>query len=456
MSLRTLIVAITLLVAGVYTASSAGGVTLRFSDWHLTEPHWEQSLKEALAIFQAKYPDIDIELDYVSYGEKETKYITEIEAGLGPDVFHLHAYSLRSFIEKGYLYDITSFIQKEKESWYGTGFLDPWYPQTLELMQKEGRYYALPGDFMAMVLIYNKNLFQEAGLDPNSPPRTWDQFLEYAKKLTRDRNGDGRIDTWGFGTIGAVSPGFELRFTPILFSYGGDYLTSDHKCSALNSLGAKEAFKFFVELFTVHKVIPPGVTAQNPGTVRQQMANEQVAILLGSGWTAPIVHSNNPDLNAFTVLEATPVPVKAGLNPSFRTTAWLSAWMINSKTKHAEEAWKLLRFITSKPMEEKWFRDARVLSARRDVSGGLEKQGISGYNELFYDKFARVIAEELAHAKFVPQLKEWPQIIDTVNAAVQEGFTGAKAPEKALEDAYNKINDLLSVYRTAGESCPAF
>ena len=218
----------------------------------------------------------------------------------------------------------------------------------------------------------------------------------------------------------------------------------------------KEAFKFFVELVTVHEVVPPGVTAQNPGTVREQMANEQIAMLLGSGWTPPIVDSNNPDLGAFEVLEAAPVPVKAGLEPEFTTTAWLSAWMVNRNTKHPEEAWKLVKFITSKEMEQKWFDDARVLSSRRDVSGGLEDLGVEGYDALLQDKFASVIAGELARAKFVPQLKEWPQIIEAINTAAQEGFTAAKSPEEALKDAYDHINEILSVYRAAGETCPEF
>ena len=433
----------------------AAAVTLLFGDWHLTEPHWEAALIEAFETFEAEHPNISIELDYVSYADKETKYTTEIEAGMGPDVFHLHGYSLKSFIEKGYLYDITPFIEAE-EGVYGGDFLTPWFPQTLELMHDEGTYYALPGDFMSMVLFYNKNLFEEAGLDPNKPPATWDEFVEYATALTRDRDGDGQIDTWGFGTIGAIDPGFELRVTPILFSHGGDYLTPDNKCSALNTPEAKEAFNFFVELVTVHEVVPPGVTAQNPGTVRQQMANEQIAMLLGSGWTPPIVDGNNPDLGAFEVLEAAPVPVKAGLEPEFSTTAWISAWMVNRNTEHPEEAWELVKFITSKEMEQKWFDDANVLSSRQDVSGGLEAQGVEGYDTLLGDKFARVIAAELAHAKFVPQLKEWPQIIEAVNTAAQEGVTGAKSPEQALEDAYNQINEILSVYRAAGETCPEF
>lgn len=264
---------------------------------------------------------------------------------------------------------------------------------------------------MSMVLFYNKNLYREAGLDPSAAPKTWDQFLSNAKKLTRDRSGDGKVDTWGFGTIGAIDPGFELRVTPILFSRGGAYLTEGDKCSALFTPEAKEAFRFFTSLVTEYGVVPPGVTAQNPGTVRQQMANEQIAMLIGSGWTPPIVDGNNPELNALEVLKAAPVPVKAGTTPKYSTTSWLSAWMINPHTDHPEQSWTLVKFITSKEMEQKWFDDARVLSARKDVSGE--------YKPLLNDKFAKVIASQLSKAKFVPQLKEWPQIIEAVNTAAQ-------------------------------------
>jgi len=443
MLLKKLFVVGILVLALAFAASGAPKVKIVFSDWHLTEPHWEKALKEAMAIFMARNPDIEVELDYVSYGEKEVKYITAIEAGVGPDVMHLHAYSLPMFMGKGYLYDITSLIAAE-----GPGFLDPWYPITLELMRKDGYYYAMPGDFMAMIFLYNTKLFKEAGLDPTKPPKTWDEFLDYAKKLTRDRDGDGRIDTWGNGTVGKIDPGFELRFTPLLLSNGADYLTPDYKYSSLNTPAAKEAFKFWIELYSVHKVIPPGVTDMSPGKVREQMAAEKVAMKLSSGWGPPIIDQINPALKAFEVLEAAPVPVKAGTAPKIRTTAWLSSWVVNRNTKHSAEAWRLVKFITSKEMEEKWFRDARVLSSRRDVS--------EQYKELLKDKFAKVIAAELSRAKFVPQIIEWPKIIEAVNIAVQEGYVEKKTPMKALEDAYNRINDILSIYRAPGETYPPF
>ena len=414
-------------------------ITLTFSDWHLTEPHWEASLKEAFETYGEAAPNVNLELDYVSYADKDTKYATEIDAGAGPDVIHLHAYSLRSFIERDFLQDLTSFIEQEG----GDQFLEPWYPQTLEMMQHEGAYYAIPADFMSMALFYNKNLFEEAGLDPDNPPATWDEFLEYAKALTRDRDGDGQVDTWGFGTIGAISPGFELRFTPILFSHGGNYLNEDYTCSALNTPEAKEAFTYFAELFTEHKVIPPGVTSQNPGTVREQMANEQIAMLLGSGWTAPIVDGINPDLNAFEALGVADIPVKAGTDPEFITTAWLSAWAVNPNSENPEAAWALVKFITDKPQEQQWFEDARVTSARVDVS--------EEYEPLTSDKFAQAIAGQLPKAQFVPQTRDWPQIIETINSAAQEAFTGDKTPEEALEGAHNQINEILG-----GEECPEF
>ncbi len=431
-------------------------VTLRLSDWHLTEPHWEKALKEMMVVFEKENSDIQVLLEPVAYAEKETRYTSEIQTGAGPDLIHLHGFSIRAFIEKGFVYDITPFVKQEGKTAWGGEFLDTWYPETVELMKYQDKYYALPSDYMSMVLFYNKSLFKEAGLDPNKPPKTWDEFLTYAKALTRDRNGDGKLDTWGFGTVGSVDPGFELRATPILLSHGATYLTPDNKCSALNSPEAKEAFKFYISLVTEHKVVPPGVTAQNPGNVRQQMASGQIAMKIGSGWTVPIFSDLNPKLNAAEILAAAPIPVKAGRNVQKPTTAWISAWMINRNTKHPQGAWKLLKFVTSKAADEKWFADARVLSARRDISGGLEDKGVQPFGPLLQDPFSRVIASELPRSQFVPQIKEWPEIIEIFNRAAQSGFSGAKTADQALKGAHDEINKILSVYRTSGETCPAY
>ncbi|MGD2127164.1 MAG: sugar ABC transporter substrate-binding protein [Desulfobacteraceae bacterium] len=402
-------------------------VSLRFSDWHLTEDVWNKSLNEGMNIFHKQYPNIKVRLEPVSYKEKETKYTVESAAGRAPDVFHVHAFSLPMFFSKGFAKDLTPFIEKEDP-----GFLEAWYPLPIDLMQYEGKVQAMPGDYMTMVLFYNTEMFKAAGLDPNAPPKTWDDFLEYAKKLTRDTDGDGKVDQWGFGTVGAKSPGFSLRFGPFLWSFGGDYLTPDMKRSALDSSEAREAFKFFVELYTKHKVVPPGLTAMNPQEVRTQLAQKKVAMIMGSGWTPPIVNKINPDLKAFEVLKAAPAPMKR----KQATAIWLSSWVMSPNTKHPDEAWELLKFVTSKEMELKWFVDNRVTSSRKDVSGVAP--------EILNDKFASVLASQLPYGKVEPQIKQWPEIMDTFTTSLQEAIVGMKTPEKALAEAHERINAILA------------
>jgi multiple sugar transport system substrate-binding protein len=420
----------------------AAPASLILSDWLLTEKHWEPSLLRAVARYKQEHLNVELQLDYVSYAEKDKKYAAQMAAGTGPDVVHLHAYALRSFIERGYLLDLTPFIQQEG----GESFLKTWYPQALELTRKGQSSYGIPADYMTMALFYNTELFKEAGLDPDRPPRTWGEFRDYAKKLTRDRDGDGTVDTWGFGTIGAIDPGFELRFSPILYSHGADYLNSDQTCSALNTRQARAAFRFFTGLALTDKVIPPGVTNQNAGSVRRQMASDQIAMKIGSGWSIPIMAAVNPKVRE--TVRVAPIPAAEGVKAEYTTAAWVSVWAVNKNTKYPEEAWELIKFLTARQQEQQWFDDARVTSSRQDVS--------TSYAPLVSDPVAQVLVGQRKTAKFVPQLKEWPQIVEVINKAAQDAFTGAKSQEGALKEAHDRINEILSVYRMAGQTCPGF
>ena len=168
-------------------------VTLRFSDWHLTESPWDKTLADAMAMFEKRYPNIKVVLEPVSYKDKETKYTVESVAGKAPDIFHVHAFSLPMFFDKGFAMDLTPFIEKEG----GNKFLESWYPLCMKLVTYKGKVHAMPGDYMSMVLVYNTELFKAAGLDPNKPPKTWEEFLEYNLKLTKPP------ERWGFAVLGA-------------------------------------------------------------------------------------------------------------------------------------------------------------------------------------------------------------------------------------------------------------
>ena len=109
---------------------------------------------------------------------------------------------------------------------------------------------------------------------------------------------------------------------------------------------------------------------------------------------------------------------------------------MSPNTKHPNEAWELLKFMTSKEMELKWFVDNRVTSSRKDVSGVAP--------EILNDKFASVMASQLPYGKVEPQIKQWPEIIDTFTTSLQEAIVGMKTPDKALAEAHERINAILA------------
>jgi maltose-binding protein MalE len=84
----------------------------------------------------------------------------------------------------------------------------------------------------------------------------------------------------------------------------------------------------------------------------------------------------------------------------------------------------------------KWFVDNRVTSARKDVSGVAP--------EILNDKFASVMASQLPYGMVEPQIKQWPEIMDTFTTSLQEAIVGMKKPDKALAEAHDRINAILA------------
>lgn len=415
-----------LVLGGLVPAQSQEVLTLRFSNWHFVEAVWGRSLREAINIFESSNPNIRITPEPISYGEKEARYQTECTARRMPDVVKLHNFSLTLFFELGCAADLTPFIQRE-----GPDFLKAWYDIPIDTVSHKGKVMAMPGDFMSMVVIYNRELFRAAGLDPDRPPKNWTEFLDSARRLTRDTDGDGRLDQWGYSIPASKNPGLPLRILPVVWSFGAEFLTPDGQRSALDTREFREAFTYIVELATVHRVVPPGVTTFGPGDVRTQMASRRVAMKIGSGWSYPIINDLNPGLRAAETLEAAPVPV----GRKQVTAAWQSGWIMSPHTRNPDAAWKFVKFLSSKETEKKFYQDNRVVSSRKDVNA---------LPLVRTDKFSRVIVSQLPFARLEPRIREWPEIFDAFTTALQEAITGAKAPDRALADAHARVNAILA------------
>src|SRR5690606_18366165 len=111
--------------------------------------------------------------------------------------------------------------------------------------------------------------YREAGLDPDAPPQTWEEFLDASIALTRELpNGEMQ---YGFGIAGGGEVGNMLaRSLPFIWMNGGDVLNEDYTEAVIDSPEAIEAVQFYVDMLTRHKVAPPS-TLQNDGAALRRL-----------------------------------------------------------------------------------------------------------------------------------------------------------------------------------------
>jgi multiple sugar transport system substrate-binding protein len=413
---------------GILAAGPAAAqVKVRFQTWHWGETPWVKSLEEFQQTFNAAHPGIQVVRDDSRYGDKEAVFITQSQAKAAADIAHFSYRAIRHLADRGFLMDLTPFVEKEG----GAKYLAQWDPAALEMCKYKGKLHCLPDDLNPLVLMYNTVHFKEAGLDPAKPPATWAEFLDYAKKLTRDTDGDGKTDRWGVGIIGARQEGLFMRFNPWLWGAGGDYLTPDGKRSALDTAEALEGFRWYVELFTRHKAVPAGVIEQGAQEVRTQLAHGKVSMIITLPAALGIVQAINPKLNVREVMALAPVPV----GKKKVTSAWFSMRVISAFTRNPEAAWTVYRAWHDRDSQMRNFKIAGVLSTRLDIKNAPEVKN---------DKFAQVFAAQTPYVKWEPLLAEWPRIGDAMITAVQEALTGVKPPEQALKDAHAATNRALA------------
>ncbi|TKJ44065.1 hypothetical protein CEE35_08315 [Candidatus Aerophobetes bacterium Ae_b3b] len=422
-----LVLCLVLSVGPVFESAAQGKTTLTYFSWGLAEEIWGGWIRDIVAKYEEQNPGIKIELQSTTFADKETVYTTRCEAGVGPDIGDFSFDVVPLFAKKGYIMSVNTFIEQEEPE-----FIETWSETAISALTVDGNVYMIPGSFYPWLLVYNSKLFGEAGLDPCHPPKTMEEFLENAKVLTRDTDDDGKVDQWGFGMTAARTLGLFSRFSGFVWSAGGDYLTKDLSSSALNSPEALEGFKFFVELATKHKVAHPGAVEMGPHDVRIALANEKVAMNVGTAFTPGIVDGINPELNAFKVLQFAPFP-SYGEKPVF-TQATLVGQVISAQTKHPQEAWDFVKYVNNYENQlETWYVNGWT-SARRDVT---QSEAITS------DKFGRLLVENQDRVKFPPAIEEWPETADIVITALQNALTGVQTPEEALAEAHDRINDLL-------------
>jgi len=171
----------------------------------ITVIYWDPSRTDAeiVAMEEVYFKFEDAQDQYVLeilHGKNEEALLTSVSAGNPPDVYwRWSPGTWGSWINKGVVLDVTPYVEASELDW------DRFVPVSLELMQWDGRWYGLPLTSAGVALIlWNKPMFEQAGLDPEVPPETWDDLIEFSDKLTV-YDSAGEITVLGFDGMHVAS-----------------------------------------------------------------------------------------------------------------------------------------------------------------------------------------------------------------------------------------------------------
>ncbi|MBN9469530.1 MAG: ABC transporter substrate-binding protein [Bosea sp.] len=361
-----------------------------------------------------------------TYQETIVKALTAHKSGTPPVLSVLLSTDMFTLIDEDAIVPFDQFVKTDEDKKWLASF----FPGFMENSQTGGKTWGIPFQRSTVVLYWNKELFKEAGLDPETPPKTWAEQLAFAQKLTK-RDAAGNVTQWGIQIPSSGFPywlfqGLSTQAGAILANAAGD--KTDYANPAV-----VEALQYWVDLAQKHKVHPTGIVEW--GTTPRDFFERKVAMM----WTTTG--------NLTNVRSNAKFPFGVGLLPAGKRLGSPTGggnFYISKKASKAEQeaAFKFVRWITTPERAAQWSIDTGYVAVRPD---SYETAAMKKYAAEFPP--ALVARDQLPHAVAELSTHENQRVTKALNDGLQAALTGTKAPQKAMEDAQAEAERILKPYR---------
>jgi len=351
---------------------------------------WNTVLKD----FQTAYPNVTVSFEPVpqDYG---TKLLAEFASGSAPDVFQVGDGDAAKFQALGATTNLDDFIK-------GSNGFDPsiMFPAIFDFGKIGGTTYYLTKDYSPLVLYYNKDLFQKAGVDAPTAKWTWDDLLKAAQKLTVDANGNDstsanfdatNIQQWGIWMPDSWGDtAWERGILPVIYQNGGSEVSPDGKTTTgyMNSDANVAALQWYVDLFKKYHVAV-SKTDYSSFSGADLFSTQQVAMMWTGTWPMNGYEKGDSALKFNWGTNMLPAGPKGNAN----ALCW-AGFAIYSGSQNKDLAWTFLKFIAADGQGAKDFGDY-ALTAIQPIA---ESQGLTT------DQYKGSVMADLANVKPIPEL----------------------------------------------------
>lgn len=413
---------------------SEGRVTVTF--WHSFVSGTIPALRQMIARFEEEHPGIRINAQYIPTGDALVqKLITSVQSNTAPDVSWVRAHYMHEMVKADAIYQMSHFI--DGPNGLSDEELDDFYPSLLQYASWQGTLYSIPMEATNLGLLYNKGHFREVGLDPERPPRTWDELREYARRLSRDLNGNGRNDRVGFAVpaVPATGPNgsyMSWTFFPWLWQSGAELVNEDQTRIILDEPEAIRALSFWKELYEMQQL----QNFTNDWMVA--FTSKQAAMIMDGPWNLPRYDRMLGDIDwGIAMLPEGPVTRATIVGGEYLA--------IFKQSDVPDETWEFVKWVTRPDIQAWWAMESGYLPVRKSSMEDPEYAAFLEENpghKAFADQMAFALAQR-------PLDYETVAIQRLMAEALEKAMVGGQDPETVFREAARRGTELLLAAKRA-------
>lgn len=375
-------------------------------------PDHDKDINAMITEFEKQNPDITIDYQPVAFKDYFTKLQTLVASGTAPDTFELNYENFVTYASKGALLNLSDEISKDKS--FDPNVFDK---NAYDVFKYNNSQYGLVSSFSNVVLFYNKDLFDKAGVKYPDASWTWKDELAAAEKLTDS----------GKGVWGTYSPIQFWEFYKTIAQNGGSIFNKDKTEVTINSKENVETLQWMIDKVNKYKVTPTDA----------QMAGQSDGDLFKAGKIAML----RTGIWMFSTFKDAPFKWDIALEPGNTQKAhhfFANGVAVSAKTKNREAAWKWVKFYTSSKESAKIRVDASW-----ELPALADKSILEGYLKETPPEHREVIFDALNTLVVPPVIEKWNELTDSVGKELDQARLGQKTPQKALDDAKVEVENLI-------------
>lgn len=424
LAVLAVIVPLTLLIGTLaWAAPSYQGVTIKVA--YTVTPMFENPITITAKQIKAKF-GINVELVGIPYEQLHDKMFLSLSSRSGDsDVYVYAMHWADEFMGGGYLEPLQKYIKDPSMTPASWDFSDWDFSVLKGSCEYKGTLYALPTHVTPMVLFYNKDLFAKGGI--SAPPKTWDEYLQIAKKLN---NPDAGV----YGNVIMAKQGIQISATFMsIFQSFGQYFYDTRYRPHFNTAQGQKSAQIFLQ----------AMEYASPEVITYDFPEAQAAMQAGKA--AMFIQWGNA-MGLFDDPKASQVVGKIGvaLMPAATVSAppggvWNMSICADSKKKDA--SWVFLRELTTKENYKAFTLDPAIslTSARKSIS--TDREVLAKYPGM------SIVLKQMSTMSLLPRIPEYEKVLDVTNKALSAMAT----KQTSVADTLAGIDkDLAAAFTAAG------